>query len=275
MYPFFHFFGRPIPAYGLMAICGIGVCIGAIALLCKLRGKSRIDTKFTDILLAGCVALGCAMIGAMILRPIMKLPDVIINWERYSQVPAGLLLRHIFGELVFYGGLIGGTLGAGIFCLKCKIPLIPTFDILAPAVALGHAFGRFGCFLGGCCYGIEVSHSHPFAVVYPPESLLAPPGIPLLPIPLIESACIIIISAIAAVVYLKVNKPGLCTGLYFALYAILRFTIEFFRGDLVRGLYWGLSTSQYISTGIFAVGIMFVLYAFRKPKKKQEDLSET
>ena len=87
-----------------------------------------------------------AILGARILY-------VISYWDKEF---AGRPFTHIFNMragLVYYGGLIGASLAGIIFCYRNKVPLWRMGDVMAPSVALGHAFGRIGCFMTGCCYG--------------------------------------------------------------------------------------------------------------------------
>ena len=137
------------------------------------------------------------------------------------------------------------------------------FDLAAPSLALAHAVGRIGCFFGGCCYGIEVSHNHPFAIVYPPASLGAPSGIPLLAIPLIEAVFLLLLSLILIFIYLKSRKNGLCASLYLLIYPAGRFMLEFYRGDIIRGSYGLFTTSQIISAAVFVFGIGYFIYEKR------------
>ena len=71
------------------------------------------------------------------------------------------------GGLVFYGGLIGASLACILYVWRRKLPLWKIADILAPSIALGYVFGRFGCFLNGCCFGRPCSL--PWAVTYPAQ----------------------------------------------------------------------------------------------------------
>jgi phosphatidylglycerol:prolipoprotein diacylglycerol transferase len=224
------------------------------------------QTNNSDVSLAFLIGICGGVVGAGTLRPIMKAVEVAILWEKYKMIPAGELLNYIVGEIVFYGGFIGGLVGVVLFCKKFNITLIPLFDLAAPALALSHAIGRMGCYFGGCCYGMEVPHNHPLSIIYPSESLSAPPNVPLLAIPLIEAGFLFVLFALLTFVYIKTNKNGLCALIYFLLYPIGRFMLEFYRGDLVRGTYGLLTTSQYISIGVLIFGIVyFILVNQRKP----------
>ena len=269
MNPYFNFLGREVPAFGIMVLLGVAVGSFVIYLNCKIN-----RVKLSDPMLTACMAFVGVVIGSRLLKPLINIPDIIINWEKYAQVPLGEFLHWFFGETVFYGGLLGGFAAAYIFCRYFKIPFLPTADILAPAIPVGHALGRIGCLLGGCCYGIEVNSSHPFAVVYPERTdgfaeFTAPSGIPLLPIQVIEAIGNLGIAAILILFTFLCKKKitGQCIALYGLLYGIQRFMLEFFRGDLVRGIYGGISTSQIISIGII-IGSS-AIFIFGRIKNKE------
>jgi phosphatidylglycerol:prolipoprotein diacylglycerol transferase len=187
-------------------------------------------------------------------------------------MPIRLAFLTIFGDIVFYGGLIGGVTAMLIFCKSFKIPILPIADMFAPALAVAHGFGRIGCFFGGCCYGIQVDPSHPFAVVFPPFEITTqagvPTGVPLLATQLIEAGSLFIIATILTILYKKTAGKGLTVCAYGILYSILRFTLEFFRGDHARGIYGPFSTSQYISMALFAVSVVIGVLIIRKIFRK-------
>jgi len=274
MYPYINVFGQTIPSFGLVISVGIGVGLLLIYLNCLLRREKAMDPILTAIL-----SVVGAFVGAALLRPITRIPDLIINWEMYAQVPVGRFFPWLFGELVFYGGLIGGVLTAWIFCRSFKMSFLPIADAIAPGLPLGHAFGRMGCFLGGCCYGMEVDASHPLAVFYPErtdgyEKVAAPAGVPLFPSPAVEAVGNVLIAAIVlafgVITLRKANRwkwvrPGQTVALYGILYAVQRFILEYFRGDAHRGIAAGFSTSQYISMGVFACSVaLFAVITLRK-----------
>ena len=81
---------------------------------------------------------------------IHSLGDVIRSWQ---------------GGNVFYGCILGGLTGSLIYCYRRPFPFWAMADAVAPAVAVGIAFGRIGCFLNGCCYGAICDL--PWAVRFP------------------------------------------------------------------------------------------------------------
>jgi len=256
MYPIlFEVFGRPVGTYGIFML------LGAVAawFLVKLLDK----TKNKDVPLVFLMCICGGFIGAFLLRPITKIPELIINWEYFQQMPYEAVITFLFGEIVFYGGLIGGVIAMLLFCRKYSIRVLPMVDLFAPALAVAHGFGRLGCFFGGCCYGIQVHPSHPFAAIYPPISTITPAGIPLLATQLIEATSLFVIAVILVFVYKKTAGTGLAVCTYGILYSILRFTLEFYRGDAARGVYGWFSTSQYISMVLFAASIVFLMLIMR------------
>lgn len=269
MYPYLvDIFGIAIPSYGLLLL--LGVC--AAALIVWLLAGRRIP----DISLVFLITVAGGVIGAVALRPLMKIPEVFIHWEQFRFMPVKDFILYLFGELVFYGGLIGGVAAMIVFCVRFKIPVLPVGDVFAPALAAAHGIGRIGCFLGGCCYGIKVDPMHAFSVTYPAHSLSAPAGVPLLATQLIEAASLFVISAVLILFYLsrrrKRRQAGYCVLFYGLSYSVLRFFLEFYRGDLERGIYGPFSTSQYISIMIFAISIILYIMMISKNSKQGEHI---
>ena len=266
MRPHLNIFGNLIPVYGLLMVVG-----GFAAwLVTMILAKKKNWVPSSDANLVYLIGISGGITGAFLLRPLIKLVEVAVRWQRYDFLSFNDFIRYIFGEIVFYGGFIGGLIAILLFCRKFKIKVIPLFDIFAPALALAHAIGRVGCFFGGCCYGIEVPLNHPFSIVYPtiypPIPTGAPPGVPLLAVPLIEASFLLVLAVVLATVCLIQKKPGLGAPIYLMIYPIGRFILEYFRGDIIRGGYWLFSTSQIISILVFIFGVVYFLYVRCKGK---------
>ncbi|MCL2627900.1 MAG: prolipoprotein diacylglyceryl transferase [Oscillospiraceae bacterium] len=262
MYPIlFEVFGRPIATYGLFMI------IGALAawFLVRLLGGNK--DRHMPMAFLICICGG--LIGMFLLRPITRIPEIITHWDNFRQLPFEIWFPYLFGDIVFYGGLIGGAAALYIYCKAYKIQMLPLADLFAPGMAIAHGFGRIGCFFGGCCYGIHVDASHPFAVVFPPYSIGAPAGVPLLATQLIEAACLFVIAAVLSFAYKKTAGSGLSLCLYAMMYSVLRFVLEYYRGDEARGIYGPFSTSQYISMAIFCIGIVLIYIIYKRGADKR------
>ena len=198
------------------------------------------------------------MIGALI---VAKLLFVLVSLREIIQLKLNII-EVIKGGFVFYGGLLGGALGIWIYAKQFRTPVRGYVDIFAAVLPLGHACGRVGCFFAGCCYGMEYDGC--CSVVYKTSTtLLTPLGVPLLPIQLIEAACLVVLFVVLMLLLCKAKvKEGNLALIYALSYAVLRFILEFFRGDKERGVFL-LSTSQYISLVIVAV-VIFLLIRRKK-----------
>jgi phosphatidylglycerol:prolipoprotein diacylglycerol transferase len=136
-------------------------------------------------------------------------------------------------------------------------------DGLVPSVPLAHAFGRLGCFFAGCCYGVPSAFGLEFNA-----SELAPHGVKLLPVQLIEAGCNLLLFVLLLVLSRFCRRRGLLTGTYLAAYAVMRFVLEFFRYDAERGVFWGLSTSQWISLLLLPAAVFILCFAGRSRAKE-------
>ena len=151
------------------------------------------------------------------------------------------------GGLVFYGGFLLAFFGVWAYCRWKKFSFMRVADIYAPAVAMGHASGRIGCFLQGCCFGKPVHSSWP-SVVFPAGSApaqrypanpadlyasvrTATDSMPLVPVQLYEAACNFLIALLLLYLLKKVKRPGGVAAIYLAAYAVMRFCMELMRGD--------------------------------------------
>ena len=174
------------------------------------------------------------------------------------------MIKDVASGWVVYGGIIGGILTAIIFCKVKKLEFLRYLDISLPAVAMAQGFGRIGCFFSGCCYGMESSFGF---VVHGNDLIPEINDVRRLPVPLIEAACNLVIFFLLLRLFVKGKENGKVIFYYMLIYPVVRFTLEFFRGDAIRGFLFGLSTSQWISIGLFVVAV-WKLFLSRKTGKK-------
>lgn len=173
----------------------------------------------------------------------------------------------IFSGSVFYGGLFGGMI-AGYAAIKAmKLDIKIYTDIMAFLAPLFHGIARIGCFLGGCCYGIECSFGF---VAHGNTIVPSLNDVSRFPVQLLESACNFILSIIIYSLYRKHKMQGRLFYVYLSSYAIIRFFDEFLRGDEIRGSLFGLSTSQFISVIIEAVLIVILCFKISHKHKKTD-----
>ena len=231
MIPNINLFGKIITPYMVMAL--IGTFITSM-FACHLTKKKNKDINDTIVLLLFS-ALGI-LIGGHLLYGITN-------------------LGNIFGGSVFYGGLIGGLIFGVIYIKKQKLDKIIYYDIGAVIIPLFHSIARIGCFLSGCCYGIESK----YGFTYRYSLIESANNVNRFPIQLVESGYNLILFIILYRLYKNGMLKGKLIYLYLIFYSFARFIIEFFRGDEYRGFLLGFSTSQIISIILFVFSIIMLI----------------
>ena len=244
-----------IHSYGVMAM------IGFLAALFVARWRARraglLPDEITDI----CVwALLAGIVGSRIAY-ILQNTDYFFDTRRPGWSVLDLL-KIWQGGLVFYGGFIGAMVVTLLLLRAKKLKMLPVLDVLTPSLALGQAFGRIGCYLHGCCYGVPVHEGAWYGCVFPRDALpylsgvgaplYIPPGTPLWPTQLVSAFDLFCIFIILSLFFRHQRRSGEVMALYLLLYSIERFIVEFFRGD--THLPGQMSEAQWISIGIFIAG---------------------
>ena len=247
-----------LPGYSLMII--IGLLTGNF--LVWLFGK-RWKLSFNDFIILEAYTFLGAMIGAKGLYLFVARDQ--IQWNRFFEPEYFQMIMK--GGFVFYGGLI---LGFAAFLLAGKIHKIDAFAYIRRllfVVPYIHGFGRLGCFMAGCCYGCPYDGLG--AVVFP-EGSMAPAGIPLFPVQLVEAMLLFVLAGLLLLLAGRFTSAMQPVALYFGAYAVIRFALEYFRyDDAERGGFAWFSTSQWISIGVAAaLFFVFGLRLFLKKRKK-------
>ncbi|MFI5306267.1 MAG: prolipoprotein diacylglyceryl transferase [Polyangiales bacterium] len=174
------------------------------------------------------------------------------------------------GGLAYYGGLIAASAAGLWFLRRERFPLAKTCDAVATVMPVGLFFGRLGCFFGGCCFGSVTERR--LAVSFPAfsaasekqfrDGLLtdkALASLPVHPTQLYEAAgCLAIAAFLTLHAQPRKRFDGQVMLWFLALYAVLRFGLEYLRDD-DRGSVLGLSTSQWI--GLVVVAAVAALWS--------------
>lgn len=262
MLPQITIFGKTISTYSLCGV--IGILIAAWFYCYLLKSRNRCDSDGILVILFSGIGI---FIGSHLLYGLtnIKYWPIIFKTSSFKEVIA--ILGSIFGGAVFYGGLIGGIIFAFIYIRLKKLDANDFADCGAISIPLFHSFARVGCFLAGCCYGIEskfgfTSNNNPLvpAVV----------GVRRFPTSLLEA--LLNLALFFALFNLRKNKKlhGALLYVYLISYSVMRFAIEFLRGDEIRGIWFGLSTSQWISIVIFGFAA-YMLYKNHSLRKGEEN----
>ncbi len=240
-----------IHTYGFFIAVGFLIGLGL-----AIRQAKKEGVPSNSILDLGFYILLAAIIGS-------RLFFVLINFSHYMKKPLDIF-KIWEGGLVFYGGVLLAVPTVLWYVRKNNLGIWNTADIFAPSIAIGHAFGRLGCFAAGCCYG-KIAESLPWSIIFTDPECLAPTNIPLHPTQLYESSG----EFINFLLLLAVRKNKAFNGqlfmTYLLLYSVLRFIVEFFRGDVGRGfVFYNLSVSQGISILMFLIGVIGLILLKRR-----------
>lgn len=202
-----------IKAYGTMLV--LGLTAGTI--WCIQEGSRRGHQPAIFIDFAIYMLLG-GILGA-------RVAYVALDWSAYSAHPKAVLALWE-GGLSFHGGVAGAVLAALVFVRRYRKSFAELTDIAAPGLALGYAFGRLGCFLNGCCYGIPTTL--PWGVSFPGATWQngAPLSGPLHPTQIYGALASLLIFAILYLLRDRIARPGHLFLVYIALYSGYRFFLE-------------------------------------------------
>ncbi len=219
--------------------------------------KYKVDVDSMIVILALGISFGIAGAKGFYLVTVLGVKNILPVLRSEG-------LSALIGEgFVFYGGLLFGALGAYLGTLLMKESVSAVCFAVVPALPLGHAFGRLGCFFAGCCYGVP--YDGPGSVVFP---VLAPQAV--FPVQLLESFLNLLLFALLLVLRRRRVSGEKLLLLYFTVYSVLRFLLEYLRGDSVRGAWGDFSTSQWISLLILAASVVLFLKDRRRRRSIQK-----
>ena len=248
---------------------------------------------YTVLILVG--AIGCLMLVRMLADRI-SLSDGLTNLTLVSGIVgmalgygAAVLFQAFYnflatGEFVlgagatFYGGLIGGALGfllsyfvgGHFFCRAEGVPshFFTVASLAACGITFAHGFGRLGCLMVGCCYGLPTDAWYGIYMV----NL----GYRVIPTQLIEA--IFLFALTALLVFLTLKRKRAVFAIYLGAYGVFRFLLEFLRGDPRGEAPISLFTpSQFTAIlMIFAAAALYLaeVYLAEKTAKKSEEKTE-
>lgn len=250
MYPYIKIFGKTFSSYMIMSFLGL---VAVMIYTCIQARRKKVNGD--DAIYYVVFSMGGLVIGAMLLYQIVEFRNTV-KILPYLFKDIKYFISHWHVGLVFYGGLYGALVGGMVYARFYKQDVREMFMQMTPAIPLFHIFGRIGCFLSGCCHGME-SEKYGIAFTDAPSAVN---GVPYLPVPLYEAAGDLVIFAILLIFgYRKEKQYFRPLGIYLVLYGIMRFVLEFFRGDEIRGIFGFFSTSQWISLVTVPLGIYMLV----------------
>jgi len=194
-----------------------------------------------------------------------KLLLILLGWREYLSHPR-LLLGTLRSAGVLLGGVLFGALTFVYYARRSRLPVLQLVDAAAAPLALAQAIGRLGCFCAGCCWGVETHADHPLALIFTNpvarQQTGVPLNVPLIATQLVQLASDLLLALVLALLWRRrPQPPGTVAWLYILLYSLSRGIIEFWRGDLERGLFLGdrISTSQWFALGGVVLSIALLV----------------
>lgn len=189
----------------------------------------------------------CGLLGA-------RLYEVfILNWPYYASHPEAMV-KIWQGGLAIHGAIIGGLIALGVFAKVKKINFWRLADLVAPALILGQAIGRWGNYFNQELFGWPTSW--PWGIFI--EPLKRPVAFVandfFQPAFLYESILDLLLFFVLLILARRACRPGLVSWTYFAGYALIRFVLEFVRID-ETALMAGFRLPQLVSGVVFVVAL--------------------
>lgn len=295
-------------SYGVMMAVGF-----LTALWLALRAARREGVDPQEVLELAVRVLPAALVGARVLYVVVHAQDyalacydpegfnALVGPAEPLQGPDCLaVLRFWEGGLVWYGAFGGGLAAMAWRCRARGLSLARVADVIAPGGALGHALGRMGCFLAGCCWGKACAGS--WGARFPAGGLAwqqqralgqievwAESTLPLHPTQLYEAAGELTLLFVLLIVRRYKRFDGQLIATWALGYALLRCAVEVFRDDDARGalLRWGpapllrwlalppgswvlLSTSQALALGVAAAAAAWLVHTGRRRRPRAQ-----
>jgi len=240
MYPTFFRIGNfEITSFGVLV--AIGALVGLWVFGRELK-RSGLPASAGDAAMAGVFG---GLLGAKLLWVAEHLGEEPFRDLLFSR-----------GGMSWFGGLAGGVGTALVVMWRQRVPIIPTLAAATPALAIGHAIGRIGCFLVGDDYGRP--SDVPWAVAFPQG--LPPTDMRVHPTQLYEALALAVVAWLL-IRWRRRNVPdAVVLGRYLVLAGSIRFAIEFIRVNVrVVG---PLTLAHLVSLALVIIGV--AMLAFRR-----------
>jgi phosphatidylglycerol:prolipoprotein diacylglycerol transferase len=259
----FHIGSFPIHSFGVMMVIAFFSALWLVRKRSAAYGFS--PNEIADVALYALIA---GVLGARIVFILQELPE-------YLKHPNELLTLQFQG-LTSFGGLFFGMAVLIVWAVRKKKSIMRLLDLCAPAFVLGHAIGRIGCLLNGCCYGNSCPDTFPLGVHVEGSQFLHYPAQ--------AYDSLMNLAALGILLWIERRRPrfgftaseslihgtvkeapraGLITGLALILHGLARFVYEFWRAG-ASSTYWGslpITQAQAMALGLVLGGLIIVGFA--------------
>lgn len=251
--------------FGPFSISWYGSCVVAglfVFLYCAysdIRRSAIVTTaQFLDCASAGVIG---GLLGGKVLFLATQAQHITLSsWHDIAAVTVG--------GFAILGAMVGALCGVLLMVWVYRIETIPFLDLIGAYALLAHGIARIGCFISGCCYGMQWFASS-CAVVYTHPYALAPLHVPLFPAQLVMSAVSLIGFVVCYRLYqMRGRRDGLVFGVYMLWESGARFLIDFLRGDR-DVLYGPLGLYQYVAVGIMVCVVYYLTRVVCRPSARR------
>lgn len=265
-----HIFGFEITIYGILI--AVGMLLGIAFIVLEAKRSNQNQNLYLDMVI---LALIFGVIGA-------RLYYVSCTWSLYK----GNILEIINtrnGGMAIYGGILGGTLAAGVFCRIKKLPFGQMADTASMGLLIGQIIGRWGNFFNRESFGEYTDQV--FAMQLPlsavrsgevtagmRENLVTVEGVSYIqvhPVFLYESLLCLLLFLFLLARRRKKRFQGEIFMRYLAGYGLIRFFMELLRSDklLIPGT--GIPISLAVSAILFIVFQIIITIRCIMAKKRE------
>jgi len=244
----------PIYSYGFMVMIGF-----AMAIFISVYRSEQVGIDANVVMDLGLWTMLAGIAGARIFH-------MIQFHENYAEASFFTLFEVWKGGLVFYGGMIGSLVAGVVFLRMRKISVLRIIDVIAPAVPLGIAFARFGCFLNGCCFGRSCD-SNFFLAIQDPKTLKKAFIHPTQLYSSLDAFVIFVLVVIYSRLSFRRRAHGELFALFVILYGVGRFMMESFRNDTGPVFGTGGTIAQVMSVAFVVVALPWFAWLQMEKRK--------
>jgi phosphatidylglycerol:prolipoprotein diacylglycerol transferase len=245
----------PIPVYSFGAFMALAAITAGLILQAELK-RNGFDREVGSTMVFAAAIAG--LIGARLLF-------ILENWSDFLRTPMSYIATG--AGFTWYGGFIGGAVGATWVALKNRIPWSRAADCAAPALAAAYGIGRLGCHMAGdgdwgtvtdVPWGVAYTNAI-VGWVHPATGVPYPPGVRVHPTPVYEFLQSAAIFAILWALRKRAYRAGTLFWLYLILAGVARAVVEVWRINPPIAL--GLTEAQWFGLLLAAFGLWQLLRA--------------
>ncbi|MBM3860462.1 MAG: prolipoprotein diacylglyceryl transferase [Verrucomicrobia bacterium] len=226
-----------IHTYGVLVAAGF---LSGLMLAGRRAKAQGLDPRAVSDL--GIWLIVAGMGGAKLFHLVFFWDDFLAGWRHEG-------VRSLREGFVFFGGFIGAVVATIVFARKRQQPLWKLADLFAPCLALGHAFGRLGCFFNGCCYG--AASTMPWTVKFSGNHAMHSQSVH--PTQLYEAVGNLVLFGLLSAFSRRKRFDGQVWWWYVLAYGAMRFAIEFLRGDYTVHYFGVFTIAHFIAVALMMI----------------------